>query len=254
MAVDMKLVEKGYRHSRLGLLDQGRKQIELEFKYRGALRAAGWKPELTEQMLRVIDHLDSQHAELLDTRGDARSDTRREQAAIDGAKALKRKLVHAFDDLYDDARIRPEDHKIVKNSGTLGRSSIRISAYLADVRKQVEKHAPLLSEFFDGECVLTLVDNVKAELDAAQATQEVNLSALPLETLKVYELKGLLLTLIEKMNRRGKIAFDGQAEILALFNKDLLRRARKVVRAKSTVEVVGDAGEGIEEGAKKDAG
>lgn len=239
MAVDMKLVQKGYRHSRLGLLDQGRKSLELETKYRGALRAAGWTPELTDQLRETIEALDTQHAELLDIRGDARSDTRREQAAIDESKALKRKLVHAFDDLYADARVRPEDYKIVKYSGTLGRSSPRISAYLADVRKQVEKHAPLLSEFFDGACALSLVDSVKAELDAAQATQEVNFSALPLETLKIYELKGTLLMLIEKLNRRGKIAFDGQGELIGLFNKDLSRR-QKATRAKTGVEAIGE--------------
>lgn len=94
---------------------------------------------------------------------------------------------------------------------------------------------------------MDLIDAVKGELDAAQGVQEAGLAGLPIETLKVYEAKGRLLDLIEKMNRRGKIAFDGQAHILALFNKDLVLRARTKRRATSTVEAVGDV-EGEEVG------
>jgi hypothetical protein len=40
----------------------------------------------------------------------------------------------------------------------------------------------------------------------------------PRETQKVYEAKGRLLSLIEEMNKVGKIAFWGQNDIAGLFN------------------------------------
>lgn len=237
MSLDMKLVKKGERQPRLDLLDQGRKHLELESRYRGALRAVGWTAEMTAQLSDAVDVLDAKHAEALEKRADSKADTRREQQWVDEAKVFKRKLVIAFDDLYDDGLVRQEDYDIVKRSGRLGRSPVRISAYLADIRKQVEKYAPLLVEF-GGRDALARLDYVKAELDAAQSQQETSLSELPQETLKLYETKGRVLVLIEKMNRRARLAFDGQAHILGLFNKDLILRARRR-RSSSVVEPIG---------------
>lgn len=241
--IDMKLAERGQRVSRIGLLDQGRYHLKLEALYRDALRAVGWRPEQTAEMAAHLELLDTQHAEAIEARADSKGDRRREQSAIDDAKACKRKLVVAFTDLHADGLVTPEDFDIVRKSGDLKRSPPRISAYLADVRKPVAKYKELLTPFVDGRCPLALIDAVKAELDSAQGIQEINLATLPLETLKVYERKGRLLMLIEKMNRRGKIAFDGQAEILGRFNKDLLLRARKLLRAKSTIEAAEPSGD-----------
>lgn len=239
MTIDMKLAEKGRRQPRLGLLDQGRYHLQLEIKYRGALHAAGWRPMHTNELTELVDFLDTQHAEAIEARADSRGNRRREQEAIDDCKACKRKLVHAFTDLYEDGIVTPEDLDIVKKSGPLGRSTPKISAYLADIRKPVAKYDAALRGFF-GESALAMVDRVKADLDEAQGAQEAGLASLPHETLKIYEAKGRLLASIEKMNRIAKIAFDGQAHIIGEFNKDLLRRARTKRRAASTVEPIAD--------------
>lgn len=235
MTIDMKLAERGRRLSRYGLLDQGRHQIHLEITYRGALHAVGWRPMHTQELIDTVNFLDTQHAEAIEARAESRGNTRREQEAIDAAKACKRKLVHAFTDLLEDGVVTPEEFDIVRKSGSLRRSSPKISAYLADIRKPVAKYDAELHRYF-GESALAMVDRVKAELDEAQGVQEAALSSLPQETLKVYEMKGRLLMIIEKMNRFAKIAFDGQAHIVGLFNKDLIRRGRQPRRSQSTVE------------------
>jgi len=237
--IDKKLVAKGQQVSLVGLLDQGRYHLELESRYRGALRAAGWCEEHTIELAELVTVLESQRAEAVEARAESKGNTRREHLAVDSAKAFKEKLVQAFTDLHLDRRVEPDDFTVVKKSGELRRSTPRISAYLANIRPQVEKYEPLLLPFFDGVSPLEILDRVKGELDAAQAVQETTLSSLPLETLKVYEAKGRLLTLIEKMNRRAKIAFAREPHILKLFNKDLIRRATGK-RAKSVVEAAGE--------------
>ena len=71
------------------------------------------------------------------------------------------------------------------------------------------------------------MDRVKSELDAADTKQEVSVSALPADTAKLYVTKGKLLEAIEDINHAGKIAFDGDATMIALWNKDILVRARR---------------------------
>ena len=61
----------------------------------------------------------------------------------------------------------------------------------------------------------------------ADTIQKLSLEGLPEETLDVYQLKGEVLFLIERLNRAGRAAFDGDAGKAALFNKDRLLRARR---------------------------
>lgn len=73
---------------------------------------------------------------------------------------------------------------------------------------------------------------------------------MPAETLAVYEKKGRLLEQIEDLNRAGKSVFDGQADKIALFNKDILMRARKTKAKKegeepAAVGVGADAGSAV---------
>lgn len=234
--IDMKFAIKGQRVPLLGALDQGRYHIDLGTQHTRELYAAGWRPEDLAEMVELVGLLDTQHAHAVEARADSKANYRREQSAIDDAKTCKRKLVLAFTDLHALGLVTPEDFDIVYRSGDLRRSSPRISSYLADVRKPVERYAALVDRYFNEESALSMIDAIKAELDAAQSKQEVDLATLPEETLKIYELKGRLLTLIERMNRCGKIAFDGQAHLIGRFNKDLVRRSRSIRRSQSGVE------------------
>jgi len=53
----------------------------------------------------------------------------------------------------------------------------------------------------------------------------------PVETANIYVLAGEILDAIETVNRIAKIAFDGRAEIMAQFNKDLTLRGGKTRKA-----------------------
>lgn len=237
MPINMKFVSKGAQVSRDGLMDQALYHQGLERKHRGALQAAGWTPENSAEFARCFDYLKTQIHATHDARAESKTDTQEEQASVTEAKAFKRKLVGAMKDLHVEERVTDADYELVFNSGELGRSTPRILGYLAKIRGQVERYDRALTPYFGGTSALAIFNEVQQRLEATQRKQELNLESLPQETLKIYEAMGRLLWLIEKMNRIGRIAFDGQAHIAAEFNKDLILRARRP-RKKSVVEPV----------------
>ncbi len=246
MAFDMKLVEKGRKVPRKGLLDQARHHMVLERKYRGALQAAGWTAQHGAQLRDCYDLLESQMAATVEARSDSRENRVVEQGWIDEAKAFKRKLVRAFIILHHDGIVRDDDRKVIEQSGSLRRSTPAILEYLALIHDKVARYDRELSPFFGGASALAILERTKSGLAETQGIQEAALTALPQETLRVYEAKGRLLSLIERMNHIARIAFDGQAHIIAEFNKDLILRARKR-RSQSTVETVEQNPEGNQE-------
>jgi len=244
-SIDYKWVAKGASIPLAGILDQARYHVRLAETYASELATKGWTREHTNMLLVAIAHIESERAYALEARDQSKANREREQTAITESKAFKADLVMAFDDLYFEGLISQDDRQAAKRTnGPLGRSAPAISRYLGEVRRLVEKHDNKLCPYFGGKSALALLDEVKDELDAAQMKQELDYKALPVETLKVYEAKGRALHLIEKMNRIGKRVFAGQAEKIALFNKDLILRDRKKRRSTSAVEPLGAQVEG----------
>lgn len=234
--VDEFLVRKGADIPRLGVLDQARVQRELLAKYIVLFMEYGWTDEHTRQFDDAIALVSSERAAAIEARTASKNNLERQERAVTEAKALKRKLVLAFNDLQAARQLGDHVHQAITKSGRLRRSPTLLSGYFTDIRPHVATYSTPLRRYFRGAYPLELLDPIVAELDSAQAKQEADYSALPLETRKVYEAKGLLLSLIEQINRIGKIAFDGDAMAMAQFNKDLLQRARKARRATSTIE------------------
>ena len=87
------------------------------------------------------------------------------------------------------------------------------------------------TRFFERQKASELVKAAWERLRAADAVQEKTRLDLPTETLALLELKGRVLDLIEEINGIARIAFEGQAEIRAKFNKDLLYRGRRARKA-----------------------
>lgn len=241
MEPDTELIEKGIRTPRLGLIDQANVHLELYARFATIFAQYGFTDATADELRDAVALVRSERAASIEARTISKSSRDREQAAVTNTKAFKRKLVHAFDDLHADRKVSAHVYNAVFRSGKLRRSPVLLSGYLTDVRPHVKEANDLLKLYFQGENALTLLDELVVELDAAQAAQEVDYKSLPLETRKVYEAKGRVLMYIEKMNRIAKIAFDGDAATAALFNKDLLLRARQSRRAQSTLEPVGDA-------------
>jgi len=142
-------------------------------------------------------------------------------------KTLIRKLRHALPMALrasPKAGVKAEDFHAGEK---LGRSTPKLVAYLTRLRPAVVALDGALAKYFKGQSAVTLLDQGQAALAGADTVQEIAVKDLPVGTLTVYEGKGRVLRGIEDLNRVGKIAFDGEAEMIAKFNKDILLRARK---------------------------
>ncbi|MBU1241422.1 hypothetical protein KKF84_03820 [Myxococcota bacterium] len=64
----------------------------------------------------------------------------------------------------------------------------------------------------------------KTGIENTDTVQETSRLSLPSDTMAVNELKGKILDQVEELNSIAKMAFDGQADLRAKFNKDLLLR------------------------------
>jgi hypothetical protein len=227
MELDRRLVEKGKHEPREGLAQQGKVHCELAKKYATELAGNGWSAEDTVAFEAEVTALDSSIADQADAKIGARSAASAEKEGLDGAKRFILRLRNALPRALREAQIPGLTTAAFKAGETLGRSTPRISAYLAKIRPAVEKIDSHLAKHFDGKMGTEVLDAVKSALDSAGAAQELTWKGLPLETLVVYETKGRVLERIEDMNRAGRSAFVGQPEVLALFNKELIERARK---------------------------
>lgn len=222
---DARLVKKGRGEPLDGLLQQGRASLALAETHAGALAQSGWPPASTAAMESTLAKLESDTTSVLGERAASRGATTSEYAALNEGKAFVRKLRLALPKVLRGAPA-DVDEKAFRAGEPLARSTPKLSAYLLKIRPAVLTIEQALAPFFGQQSPVAMLDAAKTALDSADSVQETTIAALPIQTAQVYEAKGHLLELIEDMNRSGKIAFNGNAVAMALFNKDILLRAR----------------------------
>jgi len=234
---EIDFVKKGATVPRLGLIDQANMHLQLLRQYEDVFRRYGWTDAETRQVVEAVEFLNTERAAALDARHSAKDLLVEEQDTVSDTKVFKRQVVEAFSCLYRWGRVDAHVFEAVTRGGKLRQSPVLHSGYLNDIRPHVEANREQLKRFFPDGDPLDALDRLRVRLDRAQGAQEAAYAALPLETQKVYAAKGRLLLLLETIISIAKIAFDGDARTRALFNKDLIHRARKG-RSKSVVEPV----------------
>jgi hypothetical protein len=230
MAIDERLAKKGQGQPRSGLVEQGKVTVALARQYATQLASAGWSKADTTAMDALVTELEADIATQAENRAGAHDAHRGEQAAIDDAKTFIRLLDHAL------PRVLRTTHTGLTAAdfaagGPLARSVPKISGYLAKIRSHVAALESELKKPFGGKSALEQLDTVKSELDAADTQHHTSSTSLPADTAALNEAKGKLLEAIEDCNRAGKIAFDGDATKVSMWNKDVLMRARKTRKA-----------------------
>jgi hypothetical protein len=100
MSADMKMVVKGLKVPRDGLLDQARKSLEHEAKYRDQLATFGWTPDNLKVLQEMISIVESKRSEQVEARTTGKSATSIEDASITKVKAFKRQLILASNDPF----------------------------------------------------------------------------------------------------------------------------------------------------------
>ncbi len=229
------------------VLQQGRVSEAQAIQDSKEISTCGFTEKDQQTLTSKLELLESGSAAQIESRAQSKANRVAEVKALADAKAFKHRLGAAITDLfaraqYEDGFTMPvsEDVFRVGPVGRLHNSTPKVLEYLGRVRRHVEKVKTLLAPYFGGGDALALLDEAVSKLKAADTAQELSLKGLPEETLDVYQLKGEVLFLIERLNRAGRAAFDGHAVKASQYNKDLLLRARR-----SGVEAI-DGGEKAE--------
>lgn len=231
MTTDRRLAVKGTNEPFQALVDQGRYHVKLAEEHATALTEHNWTQQQTADLVAELAALDTEKNRQLDERARAKQTTRDEGAAISEAKKLInriRNIVRQVVRKNGGSGVSVDDFNA---GGPLGRAAGKISEYLARVRVPAAKLDDAFAPYFKQQILSKLIDEARAKLDSASATQEADIAALPEDTVAVYERKGRLLEHIEDLNAIARNAFDDAHEIRAKFNKDILNRGRRTRKA-----------------------
>jgi len=220
-------VAKGEQEPTAALVQQADYSIAVAHKYKSNLVEAGLSEGRIAEMValkeQVAQAMGGQHEE----KSTSKQATSEEHRRIDAAKKHIRKI-RKLAPLAVRTLPNPDiTLDALRAEASLRRQTPVIVAYLNKTRPIVATLSEGLKPYFRGEEPLAVHDRVTAELLAADSTQELAVKSRPETTLKLNEAKGRLLEAIEDLNRIGQLEFDGQAEIIAQFNKDILLRARR---------------------------
>ena len=123
-------------------------------------------------------------------------------------------------------RNEPNEQHLSK-VGVIGSSTPKLVTFLKENRNLVARFDAKLTPYNGGKSPLAQLDQLVLELDEKQGNQNAAQVVLPAATFELRVLKGQLLEMIEDLNRIGRVAFYGRAEIAGKFNKDILLRARR---------------------------
>ena len=231
-----RLVTKGRNVPVNKLLEQGRAHVLLCRKYGEDLGNTGWPATRTDDLDQKLFALDALYSGRSQQSESALKATGTESAARQAAKAFVRRLRLAVPLVLKETPVEGVTENAFNTGERLGHSTPRISKYLMTVRPFVQKMEEHLKLYFGGKSPLTQLETVKTDLDKADAAQETARGALPKETADLYLLAGEILDEIETVNRIAKIAFDGNAEIIGQFNKDLTLRARRTKKSAASTD------------------
>lgn len=227
MAVDMRLAAKGKSEPREALAQQGRAHITLAKQYADALIESGWSAEDTTALEQAVARLEETAGTEADTRVSLSDASDDESTSLSDAKSFIRRLRNALPRALRESQDKGVSAETFEAGDRLGRSAPKLAAYLGKIRPSVEALDPVLARHFNGKKASEALDNVKSALEKTDSSQDSSLGDLPEPTLRLYETKGRVLEMIEDLNRAGRIAFEGQAETVGKFNKDILLRARR---------------------------
>ncbi|MBU1069912.1 hypothetical protein KJ975_10135 [Myxococcota bacterium] len=225
--LDQRLVEKGRQFAVDAVQKQGLFSYASAREHQAPLQLRGWPETMTDDLKAAVDAL----AAFLAARGvsfdEAKGLTQEEGAARSDGKVLIRVLREALIIVLKKGPVEGVSMEQFTNPGSALQSTKEIAAYLNAIGPKLVPVDAQLGRFFEGQKASELVKAAWERLRMADMTQEQARKDLPQETLALLELKGRVIDLVEELNGVARIAFEGQAELRAKFNKDLLYHGRR---------------------------
>jgi len=227
MAVDMELARKGMREPRLGIVEQLAVLGALALEFARELAGFDWPAAKTQEMKAVKAMLESSMAEQAEAKGRRGTTGEAQTAALSRGKELKRRLDRAVKRVFRAEKTLPVSPEAFHVGRQVKDSVPVLVGWFVKVLPAVTAIADRLKPKMGGVDPVAAVEAAKKELETADTAQELALTAVPADTLAVYEAKGRAMVLIEDLIDTGHSAFDGDAATAARFNKDIVVRARK---------------------------
>lgn len=228
----LRQIAKGRREPPAELAQQGAATREAMTLHETTLRRFGLTDARRQALIENVEALFKMIAQGFAQREEGRGATRQRDRELAAAKAHIRVLQQAVPMAIADAR-RANDSSVSMDTDEaflirgLGRKASGVVQYLLRVEGLVELLDPYLKPFFEGRSALEQHRALRGALSDAEAVQDTTLGQLQVATQDYYAVKGRLLEAIEDVNRIGRIAFDGNATVAAVFNKDVLLRGRR---------------------------
>ncbi len=225
--IDQRLARKGKGQPRQAVLQQARVLQQLGVDHPAILADHGWDDGDTTRLGTNITGLEYAVEGRADTGNESDHMTRGEQAALDAVKVFLRRLRLALPRALRENTAAGVTIASFSVDEPLRRSTPRTIAYLIKIRPAVLSLDEVLKKHFAGQKPSVELDVLKTALEKADTDQETAQAAGPVETQALHEAMGRVLEDIEDLIRAGKSAFDGNATMVAKFNKDLILRARR---------------------------
>ncbi len=223
-------IKKGRRTPLASVMEQARVHVSLGESHAEALVPYGWEAEKTAALASKVTELEQAFISRASDTHESRNATRNEEHCLRAARELIHKLRLAAPMVLRSNPSSTVTETAFRQRKPLGKSTVRMSKYLLQIRPFVTTLEEPLSVYFGGESPTAILDKVKDDLDKWDTIQETQRGGLPGQSLALYERVGEIVEIIEDLNRVALLAFYEQPELARQFNKNLLKRASRAGR------------------------
>jgi len=215
---DVKLVDLGRLIGRVFLLRQGRMSLRLAAENEEALAEGGWPPSMTVEVRQIWRELADSLDEEDDLLPGAGMRSLEEAALIAESRSLVSHLHEALRQLFlfgEESGLNLQAFSFqdypLQTSGGLMR-------YFEDIRPKVGRLEPSLKRWFREVSAGELLDRALEQLGALEPDAVPSDEDPQLESMRVLELKGHLLILLQELERTARDVFpEGDPVLAGLF-------------------------------------
>ena len=225
--LNARLVEKGKQYSLSAVTQQGRVLHGHAAEHLAELSPNGWTADDNAALGTNLGTLEDATSDRDKSREDAKSLTLDEGALRSEGKTLSRAIREMAWIVLKDGPVDGVAYDQFSVKGGRLDSTRDVLEYLKLLATRIAPLDTRLERYFGGKKASELALEAWQRLRDADVTQEMTRSELPAGTQALLELKGRVLDQLDELNAIARVTFDGQAELRAKFNKDLLLRGRR---------------------------
>ena len=230
------LANLGKRYNTSAVVEQGLASHATYEKHKDVLEQFAFGPEKAAAMMAAVEEIKNLIGEREEDKVESTASTRTEVEHMAIAKDFTRTITLMAPIVVKNHELTKPTVSQLKPQEAIDGSTRKMIAYLSGLKPVLAPVAEHFVPYFRDEAPMDVLNAALTGLQGTAGDQEHKQKLGPVKTAEQYVAKGKLLELIDEMNRVGKVAFAGQAQVIGQFNKDILwrsRRAKKTTTAKT---------------------